>query len=248
MSDSNPSESLYGNAVPPPVVKPPSLMDQIIGVFTEPEVLFRRLAVTPVWGGALALLTILNTVVAVIWARRVDVDAMFRPMLERNPKIPSESIDRVIEMQGKMILPFSILGGLLGLAIISLVVALIYWIVSTWSHEGQKPTYRQVFSGTVVAGLVNLPKFLLLGIICGLKNFGGAKPDQLSPTSLGFYLAPENLRLHAFFNALDLFSLASLFILYLAARYTMRLKVSGAAVCVAIMALLTFVLPVLGAR
>ncbi|BDU73838.1 YIP1 family protein [Mesoterricola silvestris] len=248
MNESTPPESLYGNVPVAPVAKAPTLLEQVVAVFTEPEALFKRLEATPVWGGALVLMTVLNTVVSVLWARKVDVDAMLRPMMEANPKIPAESIDNIIAMQGKMILPFSVLGGLLGLAIVSLVMALVYWVISSWTAEGRKPSYRQAFSATVVSGLVATPKFVLLGIICALKNIGGAKPDALSPTSLGFYLAPDSVKLHAFFNTMDLFTFASLFILFLAARHTMRLKVSGAALCVAVSALLMIALPVLGAR
>jgi hypothetical protein len=248
MSESNPPESLYGQEPAPPAVKAPDLMEQLVGVFTEPGALFTRLEATPVWGGALALLTALNTAVAVLWARRVDVDAMLRPVLEANPKIPAESIDNIIAMQGRMMLPFSVLGGLLGLAVVSLVLALVYWIVGAWTHEGRKPTYRQAFSATIVSSLVGAPKAVLLGIVCSLKAIGGAKPDALSPTSLGFYVVPDSVKLHAFFNALDLFTFASILLIYIATRRTMRLKASGAAICAAIAALLMIALPVLGAR
>ena len=248
MSESNPSESLYGSESAPPKVKAPSLLEQLVGVFTEPGALFSRLEATPVWGGALVLLTALNTAVAVLWALRVDVDAMLRPMLEANPKIPAESIDGIISMQTKMILPFSVLGGLLGLGVVSLILALVYWIVGSWTHEGRKPSYRQAFSATVVSSLVGAPKAVLLGIICSLKTIGGAKPDALSPTSLGFYLVPDSVKLHALFNALDLFTFASIFLIYVATRHTMRLKASGAAICAVIAALLMIALPVLGAR
>jgi hypothetical protein len=248
MTESPSTESLYGNQPEPASLKPPSLLDQVTGVFTEPSALFSRLEATPVWGGALALLTVFNTVVGVIWALRVDVDAMMRPMLERNPSIPAERIDSIIAMNGKLILPFALLGGLLGFAVIGLVMALIYWIIARFTAEDRIPTYRQAYAATVVAALVNLPKFLLLGVICSLRTIGGAKPDALSPTSLGFYLAPESIKLQALFNAMDLFTFAGLAILFIAARRTLRLKPLGAFLCVAVAALAMIALPVLGAR
>ena len=242
-----PIEKLYGEEPPPPPV-PPSLLEQVVGVFSEPAALFQRLAVTPVWKAAMALMIVVNMVVTVLWARKVDVDAMIRPMLERDPRVPVDNYDTIISMQGKMILPFSLVGALLALPIICLVMALIYWGIGRATAERQPPGYPQAFSATVVAGLVLLPKLLLLGIVCALKNIGGAKPDALSPTSLGFYVVPESLKLQSIFNNLDLFTLASLFMVFLAARHTLRLRTQGAAACVAVAAAAAFLLPLLGAR
>ena len=242
-----PMEKLYGEEPPPPPV-PPTLLEQVVGVFSEPVALFQRLAVTPVWKGALILMTALNVVVTMLWARKVDVDAMIRPILERDPRIPVDNYDTIIAMQGKMILPFALVGALLALGLISLIMALVYWAIGRGTAERQPPSFPQAFSATVVSGLVLLPKLLLLGIICTLKNIGGAKPDALSPTSLGFYVVPESLKLQSIFNNLDLFTAAALFVLFLAARHTLRLRTQGAAACVAVAAAATFLLPLLGAR
>jgi hypothetical protein len=247
MTDSTPSETLFGNEPTPAPVKGPNLLEQIVGVFTEPAALFTRIKTTPVWGGALVLLSLLNMVAGALWAYKVDADALLRPMLEQNPSIPPESYDKMIAFQAKTLLPFSILGGLLGLAVICSIMAFIYWLVSRGTSEGQPPTYKVVFSATVVSGLVQMPKAVLLAIICGLKNFGGARPEALSPTSLGFYLATENAKLQALYNTLDLFTVAGLVMTFLAARYAMRLKPLGAALCVLISAAL-MLLPVAFAR
>jgi len=242
-----PIEKLYGEEPPPPPV-PPSLLEQVVGVFSEPAALFQRLATTPVWKGALSLMVAANLVVTVLWARKVDVDAMIRPMLERNPRIPVDNYDAIISMQSKMILPFALVGALLALPLISLIMALIYWAIGRGTAERQPPSFPQAFSATVVAGLVLLPKLLLLGIVCTLKNIGGAKPDALSPTALGFFVVPDSLKLQSIFNNLDLFTFAALFMVFLASRHTMRLRTQGAAACVAVAAAATFLLPLLGAR
>ena len=248
MSVEAPRESLYGEDKPVAVVAPPSLLDQVTGVFTDPVALFKRLSVTPVWWGALGLLTALNLVVSVIWASRVDVDAMLRPMLERNPKVSAEALEAAIAFQTHAMLPFAILTGLFALALLSLVVALLYWGLGQVTAEDRPPSYAEAFSATVVSGLVGLPKVLMLGLVCALRNIGGARPDALSPTSLGFYLVPESLKLQALFNGLDLVNLASFLMVYLAARHAMRLKVSGALLCAGLAAALTLGLPILGAR
>jgi len=248
MSAPGASESLYGSEPPPVPGQAPGLLEQVVGVFTEPVALFKRLAVTPVWAGALALLSAANLVVTVIWAKRVDMDAMIRPMLERNPRIRPEDYDRIIEMQGKFTLPFGILFAIIGLGVVCLITALLYWLVGKWTAEDQPPSYRHAYAATVVSSLVSLPKALLLAVVCALRNLGGARPDALSPTALGFYVVPEGIKLQALFNSLDLFNFAAMVMLFLAARHTLRLKVSGAALCAALLAVLMIGLPALFAR
>ena len=245
MSGTGIPDSLYGTQ-PPPVPEPaPGLLDQVVGVFTEPVALFKRLAATPVWGGALALLTAFNLAVAVLWARKVDVDALLRPVLERNPRLNPEDLERILAIQARFTLPLAILGGLVGLTLFCLLMAWLYWLVGKATAEHHPPAFRQAFAATAVGALVGLPKAILLGIVCTLRNIGGTKPDALSPTALGFYVAPDGIRLHAFFNTLDLFTFAGLLMVFLAARHAMRLKVAGAVLCTAIAAVVMLGLPVL---
>jgi hypothetical protein len=249
MSEPEPKETLYGSEPNPEAPKAPGLLDQVTGVFSEPAALFRRLRDTPVWGGAFVLLLVLNTVFMGIWAKRVDVDAFLRPMLERNPKMTGEMIDQAVATYGKMIVPLSVLQVVFGLAIACLLSALILWGLSKVFAEDASPrTFRQAWSGVMVAGLVGAPKALLLIIISAMRNLGGARPDQLSPTSLGFYLSPERIKLQAFFCSLDLFSIAALVMAYLVMRHTLRAKPVGAWIAVAINAIFLFALPVLGAK
>lgn len=249
MSEPQNQETLYGSEPRPETPKAPGLLDQLTGVFTEPAALFRRLRDTPVWGGAFTLMLILNVIFMGIWAKRVDVDAFLRPMLERNPKMTGDMIDQAVSSYGKMIVPISILQVAFGLAIGCLIFALILWGISKVFAEDASPrTFRQAWSGVVIGGLVGAPKALLLIIICAMRNLGGARPDQLSPTSLGFYLSPERIKLQAFLCTLDLFSFASLVMTFLVVRHTLRAKPSGAWIALAISAIFLFVLPVLGAK
>ncbi|HLP30016.1 MAG TPA: Yip1 family protein, partial [Geothrix sp.] len=148
MSDQ--SSSLYGDQPEPPKAKAPSLMEQIIGVFTSPVELFQRLNRTPSWGWALGLIIAGALVITVIWGLKVDVDEMLRPILERNPNVQSSQIDMIIEMQKKFILPFSILGALFGTAAAMALVALFYWLIGKAMPEAEAPSYPQALSAAVV--------------------------------------------------------------------------------------------------
>lgn len=250
MTEDTTSENLYGETPggAPPAPKGPGLLDQLGGIFTEPVALFKRLAETPVWGWALGVTLLLSVVMVLIWGNRVDVDAYLRPILEQNPNLPAERIDAVIEMQSKMLPVFGVFQVIVVVPLITLLLAMFYWLIGKTTFETKPPSYRQVFSGTVVAGLVALPKLLLLIVVCLLKPIGGASPDKLSPASIGFYVNVEHVKLHALLNALDLFNIASFVMLYLAARYTMRLKTSGAVACAVLGSLLTVGLQVVFAK
>lgn len=246
MTDSNPS--LYGDQPQAPRPKAPGLLDQIVGVFTEPSALFEKLNLAPSWGWAAGALTAASVVLTVIWGLKVDVEEMLRPVLERNPQISSAQIDTIIEMQKKFIMPFGVLGALFGTMVVILVAALFYWLVAKGASEGEKPSYLQALSVAAVPGLVRLPQILLIALICLLKPIGGLTPDKIAPTSLGYFVHLENVKLHALLYGLDLFYLADVALTFLALRKITRMKTGGAVLCVAVAVLVALGGRALGAR
>lgn len=231
----NPEPSLFGeqpDAAAPP--KAPGLMEQFVGVFTEPDALFSKLRMTPSWGWALGAAIVAAMVMVVLWGLKVDVDAMLRPILEKNPQISSDQIDKIIEIQGKFILPFGILQTLFGVPIICAIMGLIYWLIGKGTAESEKPSYLQAFMVATVPGLIMVPHSLVTGVMCLLKPVGGLTPDKLSPTSAGYYLAVENPKLAAFLFSVDPFVIGYFAVLYIAARKGMGLKPLGAGLCTAV--------------
>ena len=240
--------SLYGDQPEAPNPRAPSLMDQITGVFTSPVELFQRLNKAPSWAWALGLTIAGSLIITVIWGLKVDVDEMLRPILERNPQIQSSQIDLIIEMQKKFILPFGILAALFGTAAMVALVGLFYWLMGKAFPEGEAPSYPQALSAAVVPGLVKLPQMLLLAVICLVRPIGGLTPDKITPTSLGYFLHVESLKLQAFFYSLDLFYLAGAVLTYLALRHLTRMKTLGALICVMLPMALVIGLRLLGAK
>jgi hypothetical protein len=227
--------TLFGEQPETPKPPAPSLADQIVGVFTSPTELFQRLNLTPSWGWALGTIIVAAIILTVLWGLKVDVDEMLRPILEKNPQIQSSQIDMIIDMQKKFIIPFGILGSVFGTAIAVFLMALFYWLVGKGTAEAEPPSYIHALSAVTVTSLVRLPYMLLVGIICLVKSIGGLTPEKIAPTSVGYYLSVESVKLHAFLYCLDLFFIAEMVLIFLAARYTLRLKTSGAALCVLIM-------------
>ncbi len=241
-------ESLYGHQPEPSRPPAPGLLDQIVGVFTAPVELFQRLSKAPSWGWALGVLIAFALVITVAWGLKVDVDEMLRPILERNPQVQSSQIDMIIEMQKKFILPFSILGALFGTAAAMALVALFYWLIGKALPEDEAPSYPQALSAAVVPALVKLPQMLLIVVICLVRPIGGLTPDKIAPTSLGYFLHTESLKLQAFFYTLDLFYLAEAVLTYLALRHLVRMKTVGALLCVLLPMAFGIGLRVLGAK
>ena len=107
MSD-QPTPSLYGQepSPSPAPAKAPGLVDQILGVFTEPTALFKRLNLAPSWAMAATASAVMAVVLTLVWGFKVDVDAMLRPILEANPKITANLAE-----QGSLIKEDKLRGG-----------------------------------------------------------------------------------------------------------------------------------------
>ena len=245
MTDLQKTEGLYGaaDAAPAPGAEPPGVLDQLLGLFTEPAALFRRLGAAPVWKGATALTTVFSLAMTVIWALKVDVDAMLRPVLDQDSRMSSDQIDKVIGFQSKFILPGGIIGVFVGVALGLLVLALVSWVVGKGMAEDRPPTYLQAVAVTAAATLVAVPHQLLVIVMCLVKPVGGLTPDKIPPSSLGYFIAVENGKLHTLLYKLDLFTLYTLVLIYLGARHGLKLKASGAAVCCGVAALIMVILP-----
>ena len=242
------SDSLYGEHPEPPKPPAPSLADQIVGVFTSPAELFRRLNATPSWGWALGMTVLAGVILTILWGLKVDVDEMLRPALEKNPQIASSQIDMIVGFYKKFIVPLSVFTTIFFTATLTFLMALFYWLVGKSTAENEAPSYRLALSAVAVPSLVRLPYMLLVSLICLVKSIGGLTPEKISPTSMGYYVPLENVKLHALLYTLDLFFIAEAVLLFLAARYTMRLKTNGATVCVLITLVLGIGLRVLNAK
>lgn len=230
------SEQLYGGEAPQAKAKAPSLLEQIEGVFTAPKALFDRLSAAPSWVPALILAVVLGLVVAIAWGLKVDVDAMLRPMMEANPKIPADQVDNIIQMQSKFILPFGILGVLFGIPIVSIIAGLINWGLGRGFTEpgAQAPSFLQGLSAAIVPSLVRLPDTLIIIAMCLLKPVGGHRPEQVAPTSLGYYIHAASPKLQALLYQLNPFIIANFVLAYLAMRHIVKAKPLGAAISVGI--------------
>ena len=213
-------------------VQGPRLPEQLLGVFTAPVPLFRRLAANPRWGSALLTLMGFTLAMVLVWAARVDPDALLRPVMMRDPAITPEQVGRTIEVWGRLLGLFGAFGVLVGMPVMAQLMAFLFWLVGRClPGPGGPPDYRRALSAVVVPGLVALPRMILVSVLCLAKPVRGFAPDAISPMSLGFLFSTGHGKLDAVLRGFDLFAAANLVLLFLAARHILGLKASGALVC-----------------
>lgn len=242
-------ESLFGSNEKAGA-KPPALglMDQFVGLFTEPIETFKKLQASPAWVGALVVLILTSLVVAGVWGFKVDVDAMLRPSFEANPKMTQEQMDQAISFMAKFFPYIAIVQTLFIIPIVVFFMALLYWLIGKGTAEAERPSYVHALSASVVPSLVMLPHSLLILVMAFLRPVGGLTPEKLAPSSVGFFVTVANPKLHALLYALDPFTIGSLVLGYFAFRHTMRLKTGGALACTALAVLFSLGFRILGAK
>ncbi|MBI3131607.1 MAG: YIP1 family protein [Acidobacteria bacterium] len=225
---SAPEAPLYGGGAAAPAPKPPSFLEQVMGVFTEPTALFQKLRQAPSWIPAVISFCVLGILVTLVWGMKVDVDAMARPALERNPNISAGQIDSIIEVQKKFMVPIGLVFAVAVPWLWTLFAGFLYWLVGRGLAEETAPTFEQALTASAVPSLIGLLHGGLMVLMAILRPVGGLTPEKLTPTSVGYFVAAESPKVVTALFALDIFGIATWVLSFLAFRHLLRLKLSGA--------------------
>jgi len=251
MSD-QPKQSLYGESNAPDVGqdKPLEFMELISGVFSEPVETFKRLSKMPQWVGAMLLIIAFGLVFSIAWLARVDLPEFLRMTFERaQPNLSSAQLDQAVEATVKITQVSTIAGGLFGVPVMIFFLGLLYWAVGLISGEDAKrrPSYQHGLVVAVIPRLATVPYMLLGTIMAFINPVGTFRPDQIVPSSLEYWIQSDNPKLSALYSSIDLFQLFQYALIFIAAKYALKAKTWGAALCVAL-TLLAALAPVLFAR
>jgi hypothetical protein len=240
MSD-QPSQSLYGEPDPPAgdQPKPLNIIDMISGVFSEPTELFKRLSEKPQWIAAMVLMVALAVAFSTAYALNVDAIGLVAEQLSRQPQMQQLSgaqLDRAIEVSAKTMTIGAPIGALFGTPIVFFIFCLVYWAIGMASSEDLqwKPTYHHGLVVAVVPGLATVPYLLLGAVMAFLNPVGTHTPDQIIPSTLRYWLQSDSPKLSALYASIDIFQIVQYVVLFFAAKYAMRTKTWGAALCVAL--------------
>lgn len=241
-------EALYGPddiQAPAPVPKGPGLIDQIIGVFTAPGDLFDRLRKTPAWVAPYLFIASLSSAFTITWVFRLDWLAFIADQAEKAGKpqqaIPESALGFIRAMGTIQMLVLSF--GMM------LIIGLILWGLGRWlSEEKASVSFRHAMAALVAPSLVKLPALLLGIITVATREVDIQTPEKLIPTSLGFFVHPENPKIQALLHHLDPFAVAYGVLGYLALRRILKLPVPAAVGLLVIYNLLVTLLPILQAK
>jgi len=241
MSD-QPKQSLYGESDDPNAsggeeIKPLGLMELISGVFSEPADTFKRLSKRPQWLGAMLLIAVFSTVFVIVWAANVDAVEFLTAQIEKtNPQLTSQQLDMAIGMGVKFFYISYVAVGLIGTLFFLFFFGLLYWAVGLMSREDTqwRPTYQHGLVVAAVPGLATVPWMILGTVMAFLNPVGTLRHDQIVPSSLEYWIQSENPKLSALYSSIDIFLLFQYVLIFIAAKYAMRAKTWGAALCVAL--------------
>jgi len=204
------------------------LVEQIMNVFFGPTELFDKLQQNPTWVASTIFLFAISIVVAMIWAFRVDVDLLIRPGLEASGSVPAYSIDKIVNLNARVIYFSAPFTSCIRMGFSILMPAWIFQLLSDPGQNGELPTFKHALSASALPNLVLLPRQLLTMVMMLIRPVGGATLDQIWPTSLGYYLHMENSNLNRVLFHVDPFFIGGYLVTFLALRRILRMKAPSA--------------------
>jgi hypothetical protein len=224
-----------------------SPLSAVIGTFSRPSETFRRLVARPTWWLPLVLIIASTAASWLVVAPKMDMDRTIRESIEKRAEksgrtIPPEAINRQVEMSKKL-MPVFFGIALAGSAVFFFFPALVLW--GSAKAMGADARYRQLLSIWGHAGLPNvLGAFLAIPIFLQLPDGSLTQEGvgEVVKSNVGAFLDPSTpAPLRALAGSLDIFSLASLFLLVVGFRRLPGLS-KGAATATPIVLWLVYVI------
>jgi len=220
-----------------------SSFGRLLGALVSPVKTFRSIAERPTWGAAFVVLLLASGAVAYVVGLRTDYrDVIVQSVKEKGRDIPEAQLEPQINMMQKAGPAISAVSVPIVIALVSLLAALIYWVV--FKLLGADFSYKSSLAVSLHAGLPGVISALLtLPVVLSRSTLGYAdvKSGSFLKSNLAF-LAPENAKawVAALYASADFFSLWSLVLSIIGYKALTRLTTKPVAV-VAILVWLLFV-------
>jgi hypothetical protein len=184
---------------------------RLAGIFWEPRPVFEDLAAKPRFLVPLILLTVLSTVYLAAFAKVIGFEDLTRRQLESNPRtaqLPAEQRERAIEQGAKFAAPMAYAGGIVGITLVSLLVAGVLLGCMNLAG-GAKLRYSQAFSITCYSWLPSGIAQVLALIILFLKDPADFDLQHPLPLNVGAFLDRASVGgfVHSLASSIDLFSI-----------------------------------------
>jgi hypothetical protein len=220
-----------------------SSFGRLVGVLVSPVKTFRSIAERPTWAVVLLATLLATGAVAFVVGQRTDFrDVILQSAKEKGRDVDEAVVDQQIKVMQKAGPIISGLGAPVAVALITLLAALVYWVV--FKLVGAEFSYKSSFAVTLHAGVPSLLAALLtLPVVLNRSTLGYAdvKAGTFLQSNLAF-LAPENAKawLTALYASVDFFGLWSLVLVILGYKAVSRLATKPVA-AIAILVWLLFV-------
>lgn len=220
-----------------------SSFGRLLGALVSPGKTFRSIAERPTWGAAFLVLLLASAAVAYVVGMRTDYrDVITQSAKEKGRDVDEAKLEPAINMMQKAGPAISAATAPVVIALISLLAALIYWVV--FKLLGADFSYKSSLAVSLHAGLPGLIAALLtLPVVLSHATLGYAdvKSGTFLQSNLAF-LAPADAKawVTALYASADFFSLWSLVLSIIGYRALTRLTTKPVA-AVAILVWLLFV-------
>jgi Yip1 domain len=201
-------------ASPPPTATDPagdpaaSPLARVAGVFGFPTATFASIARRPGWVLPLALLTLLSLAATAALVPRLDFESAVRERLEgRQPPVPEERIDQVIEGQKRFAGTFAYAWAFVAPTVTALLLAAIFWVA--FKAFGWDVKFRQAFGVTAHALLPTIgASMLLIYFATRLDIIDPRDLNALTHSNAALLVdREENPVLHSLLGSIDVFSI-----------------------------------------
>jgi len=218
-----------------------SSLGRLIGVLVSPVKTFRSIAGRPTWGAALLVLLVASGAVAYVVGMRTDYrDVITQSLKAKGRDVPEAQIEPQINLMQKAGPIISACTVPVIIAVITLLAALIYWIV--FKLLGSDFSFKTSFAVTlhaampgVIAALLTLPVVLSRSTL----GYADVKSGTFLQSNLAF-LAPADAKawVTALYASVDFFGLWSIVLTIIGYQAVSRLSTKSVAVVVILVSLL----------
>ncbi len=190
-----------------------SFMARLVGVFISPGETFDDIARKPDFILPLVVTVALSIAGTELFLAKIGLEPVMRWAFEhssRTANMSPEQMQQMITRMGGIQTILAHIMAVLWIPLLTLVVALIGW-VTLKSIFGVEMGYKTAFSVAAYAYLVNII-FLVMSaimILFGDPEHAISNPQNLGPTSLGFFLSPVDTAkpLLALGSSLEIFTI-----------------------------------------
>lgn len=201
----------------PPAEEPTarlSAMERITGVIFSPGETFQDIAKKPTWFMPILVVAIIGALANGVFLMRVDIEEFMVNQLERGgqmDQLSAEQFDQAVTASKYMMYASPVLGAVF-LPVILLILTGLFFV--SLKIIGGKQTFKQTFSVTSYAFVIQGIKAIVSIPVMFLVNLNEADPKNLLKSNLSAFLPEDSsLTMTALASSVDVFTLWTLIVL-----------------------------------